>query len=170
MEQNFLEDDVWFFKYRTMHIDMMDVFIKRYAGHSDITSWSLDFISKYFLGYGKVDAQMGGGKGYKLYEENFAKFKEYNLQDAKILYDLNDKVGTVDQIILECQITGTFASQFSISEMLDNYILRSTRHKDIHFPSIEYSENQIRCPGCNQCVRRLDSREYQPQTLSCSRR
>lgn len=150
-KEHFMEMQGQQFKYRMIHIDLMQVFIKRFAGDSEITSWSLDFISRYFLGHGKLEGgpTFGNGKGYAYYQENFKKFKEYNIVDARNLYDLNKVLSIVDQIILECQITGSFPSKFSISEMLDNYILRSVREKGIHFASIQYSENQVRCPKCN---------------------
>lgn len=147
----FREREESYFKYRVIHIDLMQVFIKRFAGDSDITSWSLEFISQYFLGHGKLQGgpKFGNGVGYQYYQDNFEKFKEYNILDARNLYDLNKTLSIIDQIILECQICGSFPSKFSISEMLDNYILRSVRGKGIHFNSIEYAENQVRCPKCN---------------------
>jgi len=149
MEKHFLDDEVAHLKYRAIHIDLMQVFIKKFAGDSEITQWSLNFIANHFLGHGKIDVQMGGGKGYALYKSDFEAYKEYNIMDAQLLYDLNHQLSIVDQIILECQITGAFPSNFSISQMLDNFILKYATPRDIHFPSIEYRENQVKCPKCN---------------------
>lgn len=149
-EKHFLEDEARWFKNHLAHIDLMQVFIKRFSNDTKITSWSLDFISNYFLGDKKVEnVEKGNGKLKQLFLNNYEKFKEYNIKDAKLLFDLNAKLGIVDQMILECQITGCFPSKYSISELLDTYILRSVRGQGIHFPSIEYGDNQIRCPVCN---------------------
>ena len=117
----------------------MQVFIKRFSNDTKITSWKLEFIANYFLGEGKVEGVQGGnGRLWDLFINDYEKFKDYNIKDAKLLYDLNTTVGTIDQMILECQITGAFPDKYSTSELLDTYILRSVRGQGIHFPSIEY--------------------------------
>ena len=148
--KHFLEDEANHFKWRIAHIDLMQVFIKRFSNDTKITSWKLEFIANYFLGEGKVEGVQGGnGRLWDLFINDYEKFKDYNIKDAKLLYDLNTTVGTIDQMILECQITGAFPDKYSTSELLDTYILRSVRGQGIHFPSIEYAEHQIRCPNCN---------------------
>ncbi len=170
-KEHFMDDAYGHFRFRVIHLDLMQIFIKRFAGESDITSWSLDFISKYFLGHGKLDGgpKFGSGRGYEYYQTNFDKFKEYNIMDARNLYDLNVVLNIVDQIILECQITGCFPSKSSISELLDCFILRSVRDKGIHFASIEYSENQIRCPKCNHVCQTDEPVEEIVGAVQCTR-
>jgi hypothetical protein len=93
--------------------------------------------------------EFGEGRGYKYFQERFEDFKKYNILDARNLYDLNQTLSIVDQIITECQICGAFPSKFSTSELIDCLVLRSSRPTNVHFGSIEYSENQLRCPQCN---------------------
>jgi DNA polymerase elongation subunit (family B) len=133
------------------HIDLMKVFVKRFAAVSEITSWSLEFISQYFLGHGKMEGgpEFGDGRGYEYYKTRFEDFKKYNIADARNLWELNDVLHIVDQVIIECQICGAFPSKFSTSELIDCFVLRTIRGKGVHFNSIEYSENQVRCPHCN---------------------
>jgi len=140
----------WPFIKNIAHIDLMQIFIKRFSNNSELTRWSLEFIAQYFLDEGKVeDVGKGNSQILNLYNNDFPKFKKYNLKDAWLLYELNRKLGVVEQILLECQICGCFPSKFSVSELLDTYILRSVKGLDIHFPSIEYGNKQARCPNCN---------------------
>jgi len=170
-KEHFMDEAIGHFRYRSIHLDLMQIFIKRFAGESDITSWSLEFISRYFLGHGKLEGgpTFGNGRGYQFYLDEFQKFKEYNIMDARNLYDLNKVLHIVDQIILECQITGCFPSRVSISELLDCFILRSVRDKGIHFASIEFSENQIRCPKCNHVCQTDEPVEEIVGAVQCAR-
>lgn len=143
------EINIWEFKKNIAHIDLMQIFIKRFSNNPELTSWKLDFIAYYFLGEKKIEVEKGNGKIYELYLKDFEKFKKYNLRDSWLLYELDNKLGVIQQILLECQITGCFPSKFSVSELLDTYILRSTRDKNLHFPSIEYGDLSARCPQCN---------------------
>jgi DNA polymerase elongation subunit (family B) len=170
LKKFFLEKAMHIFR-KIAHIDLMQVFIKRFSNDTKITSWSLEFIANYFLGYGKVELEggKGGGKLYELYETNFEKFKEYNLKDAHILYSLNQKLGIIDQMILECQLTGAFPDKYSISELLDTYILRSVKGQDIHFPSIEYTKHRIQCPECGHIHTSESTSDAQKGSVVCEK-
>lgn len=141
----FLEKEAKFFKYSMTHIDLMQVIMKNFAG--TLKSFKLDNVASHFLNRNKLDVQYGSIK--TLYDTDFQKLKEYNLEDSNLLYLLNKKLGVIDQMILECHITGTFPSKYNTSELLDNYILRFSKDKDVRFPTIEYSEDNVKCPICN---------------------
>ncbi len=69
------------------------------------------------------------GKIIDLYHNDFERFKKYNIQDAKLLYDLDQKIMALPLMIKECKWTGTFLNKFYIGELLDNYILREAKRR-----------------------------------------
>jgi len=126
------------------HIDFMKRFQKLFQSDVNIRSWSLNFISNYFLGDQKVD-HTGYGM-YDMWQLSFeddpktkTMFRSYNMHDCKLLYRLEEKLNILSLIIKECQWTGTFPSKFYVSELLDNYILRFSNPKGVHFKSTSFS-------------------------------
>ena len=127
------------------HIDFMKRFQKLFQSDVNIRSWSLNFISNYFLGDQKVDHT-----GYGMYDmwrlsfeddpKTKTMFRSYNMHDCKLLYRLEEKLNILSLIIKECQWTGTFPSKFYVSELLDNYILRFSNPKGVHFRSTSFSK------------------------------
>lgn len=120
------------------HIDFMKRFQKLFQSDVNIRSWGLDFISKYFVGEGKVELTQGT---YEMWEKNPVMLKKYNLHDARLMYLLEQKLKVLSLIILECQWTGTFPSKFYVSELLDNYILRWSNPKGVHFRSTSFNHS-----------------------------
>jgi DNA polymerase elongation subunit (family B) len=63
-------------------------------------SYSLDAISKKYLNRGKIDWKKEGYKSFNdLYENNFEKFIDYNIEDTQLIADLEDKFGYIKQAI-----------------------------------------------------------------------
>lgn len=69
------------------HIDFMNLY-KKYC-INDRSSYSLDNIAEVELGLGKVKYK---GGLYELYKKDLKKFVQYNLRDAEILKQLEDKL------------------------------------------------------------------------------
>lgn len=123
------------------HIDFMKRFQRVYDYDKKIRSWSLNFISKYFLKDQKIDiGGAGGGRIYNLWKNDRKKLKEYNLKDCQLLYQLEKKLSVLFFIIKACQWTGTFPNKFYISELLDNYILRYANKRNIHFKATSFNK------------------------------
>jgi DNA polymerase, archaea type len=117
------------------HIDFMVRFQKLFHYDIKIRSWSLNFIASYFISDQKVEIKRGT---YDLFINDKAKLKEYNTKDCILLYDLEKKLKVLDLVIKECVWCGCFPSKFYISELLDNYILRYSNKKNVHFKSASF--------------------------------
>jgi len=118
-----------------MHIDMMQQAIRMYGSNMTtigLAGFSLNDVCKFFIGQTKVAHTESI---IDLYKNNPEKFEEYNKQDTILLQKLNEKLGIVDLMIKECSWTGTFLNQFYVSELLDNYILRTAKKENIYFKS-----------------------------------
>ncbi len=118
------------------HIDFMQRIQKLFQSDVNIRSWSLNFISEYFLGQQKIAHEQGI---YEMWEDNPKLLKKYNLMDSKLMYLLEKKLNILALVIRECQWTGTFPSKFYVSELLDNYILRQSNPKGVHFRSTTFN-------------------------------
>jgi len=128
-------------KYRIGHIDMMKRMIATFGRHSILRSYALDYVSKHFLGEGKVEYE---GKIIDLFNNNRKKLKEYNLNDCWLLKRLDEKLGVSKLMVEMCNKTGSFITLFKptrsavsmhVAELLDMYILRTAKEKDIHYPT-----------------------------------
>lgn len=69
-------------------LDFIDVYAKYKVEKQE--SYKLDFIAELELGYGKVDYD--GMTIFEFMEKDWNKFVEYNVQDVKLLVDLEDKL------------------------------------------------------------------------------
>ena len=164
--------------YNTLHEDMMMRVLKTYSqdaeARQEISSYSLESISQYFLGEGKVEHEE---KIIELFNNNPEKLKKYNLKDAKLLFKINEKLRTIPLMIKECAWTGTFLNRFYIGELLDNYILREATYQNFHLRSRpgwgENDENQkirggyVMEPktGMYDSVRTLDFKSMYPSII-----
>jgi DNA polymerase elongation subunit (family B) len=127
------------------HIDMLDRFRHIFRFDNHIEKFSLEYISQHFLGHGKV--KHDGIKIIELYRKYPDKLKEYNIQDVVLLKELDAKIGCLDMMILQCQWCKTFPSQFYISELLDNYILRVAHANGVYCPTRDYDTEDIHYQG-----------------------
>lgn len=121
------------------HIDFMKRFQKLFYYDAKIRSWSLNFISNYFLGDQKL--KFTGGI-YNLFKNDKKTLRKYNLKDCQLLLQLEEKLKVLELIILECKWCGCFPSKFYISELLDNYILRYSNKQNIHFKSATFGNKK----------------------------
>lgn len=119
------------FDWRTVvHVDMMERCFKIYSYEANVIglkNFSLNEISRAFLGKEKVDHE--GTSIYEMFENQPEKLQVYNIQDAKLLVELDMKLGILDLMIQECSWTGAFLNRFYIGELLDSYILREAKKR-----------------------------------------
>ena len=114
---------------KRIHVDLMARLIKLFGGIMgllNLPGFSLNDVAKTFLQKEKITFK---GKIIDLYHNDFEKFKEYNIMDAKLLYDLDKKIMALPLMIKECEWTGTLLNKFYIGEILDNYILREAKRR-----------------------------------------
>jgi len=127
--------------YKIANIDLMMRMRKLFKEDSSLKSYSLENVSQHFLGKGKVKYE---GKIIDMYNNDPKKFKEYNLQDVKLLKELDEKIGIISLIAKECALSKTLISQFQglyVSEVLDNMILRVAHEQHIYCPSKKIAEH-----------------------------
>lgn len=120
---------------KIIHLDMMLRCIKLYSYDMDkigLKGFSLNEVSRVFLDEQKVKFE---GGVYDLLQNDFETFKKYNIQDTKLLYDLDKKLNIFDLMIKECAWTGTLLNRFYIGELLDNYILREAKKHQLYLQS-----------------------------------
>lgn len=120
---------------RHIHVDLMQRCIKLYSYDMDkigLTGFSLNEVSRVFLGESKVQHTEGI---LEMYQNNFEKFKEYNLKDAELLYKLDKKSDIIKLMIKECEVTGTMLNRFYVGELLDNYMLRKSKATGTYLPT-----------------------------------
>lgn len=120
---------------KVIHVDLMSRCVKLYSYDMDkigLKGFSLNEISRVFLKQEKV--KFDGGI-YELYKNDFEKFKEYNIQDVSLLYQLDQKLDIIRLMIKECAWTGTLLNRFYIGELLDNYIIKEAKKKNIYMHS-----------------------------------
>lgn len=119
-----------------LHEDMMKrvqyFYSKDPEARQNITNYSLNAISEYFLGEGKI---VRDGKVIDLMNEDFVKFKEYNIRDAYLLYLLENKLGLIELTYQMFQICHCTAQNWSMIKAIDNFILYEANRNKVHYPT-----------------------------------
>ncbi|MCM8804223.1 MAG: hypothetical protein NC833_03095 [Candidatus Omnitrophica bacterium] len=113
-----------------IHIDLMKRFMKICQYKFNVEDFKLSTISQYFLGETKLERTQ---KIIDLYNTDIEKFKKYNLKDSELLYKLDKSTNSIEIMKLECKWCNTFLREFYVSKLLDMYILKYARKKNIHF-------------------------------------
>jgi DNA polymerase elongation subunit (family B) len=120
---------------RIQHVDLMSRLIKLFSPIMSILGlqgFSLNEVARVFLKSSKIEHKE---KIHEMYENNPALLKEYNIQDVKLLKELNEKMSTLFLMVKECVWTGSFMNKFYVGELLDNYILREADKRGLHLKS-----------------------------------
>ena len=113
-----------------IHLDMLQRCFKIYSYEASIIglrNFSLNEVVKAFLG--KTKTELEGMKVHELHKKRPELLKEYNINDAVLLRELDTKLSIIPLMIQECDWTGSFLNKFYIGELLDNYILREARRE-----------------------------------------
>jgi DNA polymerase elongation subunit (family B) len=102
----------------------------------------LDTIAKAVLGNGKLDHKE---KIYDLWRENRSQLQEYNLEDVRLLFDMERKIKSVSLIVEMCAYAGLLHSlNYSPAKVVDSFILRKAQERrqsgvfDFRFPTQYY--------------------------------
>lgn len=121
-----------------LHEDLMKrvqyFYSKDPEARQTIKSYSLNSISKYFLNEEKIERP---GKVIDLMKEDFELFKEYNIQDCRLVMKLEEKLGLIDLTYQMFQMCKCTAQNWSMVKALDNFILDEGNKQQIHFPTNE---------------------------------
>jgi DNA polymerase elongation subunit (family B) len=121
-----------------LHEDLMGrvqyFYSKDPEARQTIKSYSLNSISKYFLNETKIERD---GKVIDLMKENFEMFREYNIQDCRLVKKLEDKLGLINLTYQMFQICQCTAQNWSMVKALDNFILAEGNRQGIHYPTNE---------------------------------
>lgn len=117
---------------KKIHVDMMQRCIKVYSYDMDkigLTGFSLNEFARVFLNSKKVEHKESM---LEMFDSNRELLKKYNLQDVKILYDLDKKLNIIDLMIKSCVLTGATLDRFYVGELLDMYMLRRAKEFNTH--------------------------------------
>lgn len=120
---------------KKIHIDMMQRCIKVYSYNMDkigLTGFSLNEFARVFLKTKKVEFK---GGTMDLFQNDRETLKKYNLQDVKILYDLDKKLSIMKLMIKSCVLTGATLDRFYVGELLDTFMLRRAKELNTHLHS-----------------------------------
>lgn len=128
-----------FNKYTIAGFSLLD-YLKIYKNftYSEKSSYSLDNIANIELGKGKIDYN---GSLDKLWEENKNKFLKYNLEDVKIMVEIEDKMGYLD-LATRISHIGHIPYELVTSSLkvIDSSILTYLKRIDKVAPSVQNKE------------------------------
>lgn len=107
----------------------------------ELKSYALESVSQYFLKEGKAKRE---GKVIDLYRDDFEKFKEYNLQDCKLLKKLEEKLGLINLTYMMFAMCNCTAQNWSMVKAIDNLILTESNKRGIRMKTNEnyYTETK----------------------------
>jgi DNA polymerase I len=115
-----------------IHLDMLQRAHKLYsydATHIGLANFKLNTFAKFFLNETKTELE--GKKIHELYKTNLPLLLEYNLNDAILLKNLDEKLKIISLMVAECKLTYSHLNKFYVGELLDNYILRQAKEKGV---------------------------------------
>ena len=119
-------------------IDLMWRFKNVYKYDQTLTSFSLKRVSEHFQVGSKLD--LDNRKIWDLFVNDRDLLIKYNVQDCRLLYQLEEKLGVYSQMITMARFCRCSLSDFYITELLDNLILGFGRKNCIHLKTKEYVE------------------------------
>lgn len=124
----FLYGITWWEERRLSHIDLQQRMIHSYRFDSKIRSFSLEYIANRFLGSGKIQHKE---KFIDFFNNRYDTFKEYNLRDVQLLYELEKKNKILDVLLKQAIWCNIFPKEISptgksLYRLLDNLILGMT--------------------------------------------
>ena len=131
------EDVQWFNWRQIIQVDMMQKLMEIHKRNIDlikeVRSFSLKAVSAHFLeGETKVEHTESI---WELYTKNPEKLKKYNIQDCMLLLKLEKKLKIIGQKIAEHLVSGCFLNEFSVSRILDIFVLKNAVGTGVRFKS-----------------------------------
>lgn len=107
---------------KTAVMDLLKRFRHIFRFDSGLKKFNLDYVSHHFLGRGKVEKT---GKVIDMYRHDKEKLEEYNLEDAVLTKDLDEKLGVSDMMIRQSGWCGIPVIHFGLYSIIDSFILRT---------------------------------------------
>lgn len=125
-------------------IDYMKAYKK--FSRNERESYSLDYISKYELNYGKENQE--GMNLAKLSIENWDKYVEYNIQDVRLMVDLEKKLHYLElcRMIAYKGLT-RFEKAIGTTNVVTGLYALEARKRDQYIPTFKYNKNNRKAPG-----------------------
>lgn len=121
--KKFLQDHCWTYK--------------KYG--PNLTSYSLDNISKGVLKRGKVEHK--GLRIWDMWQTNRKLLKEYNCEDVQLMYDIEKSTGFLSAHRDICAAGKCSVDDLYVSRKIDNFILKQAQDdNEYHFKTVEYSD------------------------------
>lgn len=162
------------------HLDYMEIF-KKYE-RKTLKKYSLSFVSMYVLKRDKVDQKKGKGAIYDTWQSDREHLKKYNLEDSKLLYDIN-KERLFIEVSMHRANNATCHPQSTMngSDSGDYYLMKRYRRKSFIMPSkptrAEVEERKKRgkigggftncfCPGFFRNARVWDFKSMYPSVVN----
>jgi DNA polymerase elongation subunit (family B) len=130
---------------RWLLLDQLEVF-KKYNLASESgeekQSMALGAIAQALLGEGKRDVD--ASKTYELWLDDPAKLVDYNMQDTRLLFKIEQKTGYLDLFATVCCACNCFVETRSLMStvLVDGYVLRLGRQEGMRFPTKERTESE----------------------------
>lgn len=135
------EYSIW---YKIAEYDLLARFRHQFRFDSNLRSFSLDYISKHFLGRGKIDYGKGKVRIIDLWHENKKLLKEYNFEDSQLVKDLDEKLGVSNMMILQSSWCHVPPSKFGLYKIIDAYILDIAHQSGLYEPTSMFAINERR--------------------------
>jgi DNA polymerase elongation subunit (family B) len=140
MEKLGIDPKLW---RRIAKLDMFNLFERQHTfSNYDCKDRKLDTISKRLLNRGKVEHSE---KIYELWENNPDKLAEYNMEDVRLIYDLEELLKSARLVMEVMAVSGTPHSiGFSPYKVIDMLLLRKAQQnrdagkEDVRFPTAFY--------------------------------
>jgi len=151
-----LRYEIYFSFKSFIHLDLMKLFrdsfaVKVRTGQKFLTSYSLNNVAKAFLNDAKIelDGEEGyGGRIFDLFENNRQKLIDYNLQDCKLMLQIDNEFNIIKNSIEIAKLAQIPLSKVSnVSSIIDFYVLRIARRKGLHFKSRQWNTEKATFPG-----------------------
>lgn len=104
-----------------INIDFLEAF-KKFGGHANLPSWSLNYVAELELGDHKIDYD---GPITEIYRKDWNEYVRYNRKDVTLLIRLNEKKRIFDMMIsfaIDCLIP--LNKVFSMIATVNGYILK----------------------------------------------
>lgn len=122
-----LDVDKW---KRVSSLDIFNLFERQGTYRKyDVRNKKLDTIGKAVLGRGKIEHDE---KVIELWRENPQKLKLYNLEDVKLIYEMEQKLGSVNLVLSVNSFSGLLHSlNWSPLKTVDTFLLRNANKRRI---------------------------------------
>lgn len=112
------------------HLDYMELY-QTYT-YKKLPSYSLEYVSQYELGEGKVEYD---GDLQKLYENDIDRFMEYNIQDVDLIFKLDKKLNFINQnMVLACKSHIPFEFALKSTMVHEGSFLTETKKENLVVP------------------------------------